>query len=218
MSRSRFVRIAPTLAVTAMVLGGSGCATKGFVRQEMASLEAKVQPATLQAQADARSAQTLAQSGDERARAAQREASMARDLALGNVKREEVRRVTVNFAFDSAAIPADARLSLDGLVADLTASVNYMALVTGYTDATGDEQYNVGLAQRRAAAVQLYLAQRLGSDFVRLATIGFGEVQPVADNESADGRARNRRTEIILVRPAPATPGAAGFEPTAMRP
>lgn len=218
MSRSRSVRFAPTLAVAALVLAGSGCATKGFVRQEMASLEAKVQPATLQAQADARNAQTLAQSGDERARAAQREAALARDLALGNVKREEVRRVTVNFAFDSAALPSEARLSMDGLVADLTANVNYMALVTGYTDATGDEQYNVGLAQRRAAAVQLYLAQRLGSDFVRLATIGFGEVQPVADNDTPEGRAQNRRTEVILVRPAPAQPGAAGFEPTAMRP
>jgi outer membrane protein OmpA-like peptidoglycan-associated protein len=212
------VRVAPTLGLAALVLAGSGCATKGFVRQEMASLEAKVQPATLQAQADARNAQALAQSGDERARTAQREAALARDLALGNIKREEVRRVTVNFAFDSATIPGDAQLPLDGLVADLTGNVNYMALVTGYTDATGDEQYNVGLAQRRAAAVQLYLAQRLGSDFVRLATIGFGEVQPVADNDTPEGRAQNRRTEVILVRPAPAKPGAAGFEPTAMRP
>ena len=218
MSRSRSVRVAPTLGLAALVLAGSGCATKGFVRQEMASLEAKVQPATLQAQADARNAQALAQSGDERARTAQREAALARDLALGNIKREEVRRVTVNFAFDSATIPGDAQLPLDGLVADLTGNVNYMALVTGYTDATGDEQYNVGLAQRRAAAVQLYLAQRLGSEFVRLATIGFGEVQPVADNDTPEGRAQNRRTEVILVRPAPAKPGAAGFEPTAMRP
>jgi outer membrane protein OmpA-like peptidoglycan-associated protein len=218
MSRTWIVKTAPTLAVTALLFSGSGCATKGFVRQEMASVEARMTPATQQAQADARSAQALAQSGDERARAAQREASMARDLALGNVKREEIRRVTVNFAFDSAALPADARLSLDGLVADLTANVNYMALVTGYTDATGDEQYNVGLAQRRAAAVQLYLAQRLGSDFVRLATIGFGEVQPVADNDTSEGRARNRRTEIILVRPAPANGTTPGLEPTAMRP
>jgi len=218
MPRSRSVRFAYTLVAAALVLGGSGCATKGFVRQEMASLEAKVQPATLQAQADARNAQALAQSGDERARTAQREAALARDLALGNIKREEVRRVTVNFAFDSATLPGDAQLPLDGLVADLTGNVNYMALVTGYTDATGDEQYNVGLAQRRAAAVQLYLAQRLGSDFVRLATIGFGEVQPVADNDTPEGRAQNRRTEVILVRPAPAKPGAAGFEPTAMRP
>jgi len=218
MSRSRFVRLVPTLGLAALALAGSGCATKGFVRQEMASLEAKVQPATLQAQADARNAQALAQSGDERARTAQREAALARDLALGNIKREEVRRVTVNFAFDSATLPGDAQLPLDGLVADLTGNVNYMALVTGYTDATGDEQYNVGLAQRRAAAVQLYLAQRLGSEFVRLATIGFGEVQPVADNDTPEGRAQNRRTEVILVRPAPAKPGAAGFEPTAMRP
>jgi outer membrane protein OmpA-like peptidoglycan-associated protein len=217
MPRSRSNRIAYSLAAAALLVGGSGCASKGFVRQQMSSLESKMTPATQQAQADARSAQALAQTGDEHARAAQREASMARDLALGNVKREEVRRVTVNFAFDSADIPADARLALDGVTADLLANVNYMALLTGYTDATGDEQYNVGLAQRRAAAVQLYLAQRLGSDFVRLATIGFGAVQPVASNDTAEGRARNRRTEVIVVRPTPANGAAPGLEPTALR-
>ena len=52
--------------------------------------------------------------------------------------------------------------------------------------------------------MQLYLARQLGPEFVRLATIGFGESDPVGDNETREGRAQNRRTDVILVRPAPA--------------
>jgi outer membrane protein OmpA-like peptidoglycan-associated protein len=211
-------RILHALVAAAAVASATGCATKGFVRKEVASLEAKVQPATDQAAADARSAQALAQGADDRAQDVGRQAQFARDLALGNVKREEVRRVTVSFEFDSAEIPAEYQSGLDAVAMDLQSNLNYMALVTGYTDATGDESYNIGLAQRRAAAVQLYLAEKLGSDFVRLATIGFGESQPVAENETSEGRARNRRTEVIIVRPAPAPAGSSELPPTALRP
>jgi OOP family OmpA-OmpF porin len=127
-----------------------------------------------------------------------------------------VRRVTVNFPFNSAKISEDYQSDLDRVVQDLQANPNYVALVSGYTDSSGDPDYNIGLAQRRAQGVQLYLAEQLGQDFVRVATIGFGATQPVADNETSDGRARNRRTEVILVRPVPAT-GSDHTIPTALR-
>jgi outer membrane protein OmpA-like peptidoglycan-associated protein len=216
MTQSGARTIMSGLAAAAAVAALSGCATKGYVKQEMAGLESRMQPETQQAAADAQSAQQLARDADAHALQVQREAQLARDLALGNIKREEVRRVTVQFDFDSAAIQPEFQPALDGVMNDLQENANYMALVIGYTDATGDEQYNLGLAQRRAAAVQLYLARQLGSDFVRLATIGFGEVQPVADNDTSEGRARNRRAEVVLVRPAPAS--SVEMSPTASRP
>jgi outer membrane protein OmpA-like peptidoglycan-associated protein len=216
-------RIAPG-AARAMALGcvalvavaTTGCATKGFVRKEIQSAEARTDQ-KLQPTADtARSAQSLASDVDARARRTEQEVQLARDLALGNVKREEVRRVTVSFGFDRADLPEEAMAELDAVAADLQSNLNYMGLISGYTDATGDEEYNVLLGQRRAGAVQRYLAERLGSEFVRLATIGFGETLPVADNSTSEGRALNRRTEVILVRPAPAS--EAGREiPTAAR-
>ena len=218
MTRSATHKLGAVLAATVLVAMSAGCATKGFVKKEMASLENRVTPATAQAQADARSAQTLAQGADARARQVEIEAQMARDLALGNIKREEVRRVSVSFDFDSAVLPEEAQTALDAVASDLQQNVNYMALLTGYTDATGDELYNIGLAQRRAQAVQLHLAQQLGNDFVRLATIGFGEMQPLGDNTTKEGRALNRRTEVILVRPAPAPAGSSELPPTALRP
>jgi outer membrane protein OmpA-like peptidoglycan-associated protein len=60
------------------------------------------------------------------------------------------------------------------------------------------------------------MAERLGPGFVRLAVIGFGESMPVAENDTPEGRARNRRTDVVLVRPIPAN--EAGENPTAARP
>jgi outer membrane protein OmpA-like peptidoglycan-associated protein len=216
-------RIAPGAARAAalgcaalIAVASTGCATKGFVRNEIKSAEARTDTKLQPTAETARSAQSLAQDVDSRARRTEREVQLARDLALGNVKREEVRRVTVNFGFNRADIPVEALPELDAVASDLQTNVNYMGLITGYTDATGDEEYNVVLAQRRAGAVQRYLAERLGAEFVRLATIGFGEALPVADNATRDGRALNRRTEIVLVRPAPKSD--AGSEvPTAAR-
>ena len=208
---ARNTRIA-AMAAGALVALGTGCATKGFVRNEMQSLATKMEPTTVQA----RDAQALAQDVDGRARRLERDTQLARDLALGNIKREEVRRVVVTFGFDNAQIGAEQQSSLDGVVADLQGHPNYMALVSGYTDASGDEEYNFTLAQRRAAAVQRYLAAHLGPEFVRLAVIGFGESMPVADNETSEGRAQNRRADVILVQPAPASPGR-GEAPTASR-
>lgn len=214
MSMQQSLKLVAVFGVCAGVAVSSGCASKGFVRQEVKTLESSMDSKMQPTNEQAHSAYTLAQDVDGRTRQLQLETQMARDLALGNVKREEVRRVTVNFAFDSAKIPAEAQPALDAVARDLQNNLNYMGLVSGYTDATGDEQYNISLAQRRAGAVQLYLAQQLGTEFVRLATIGFGAVQPVADNDTSEGRAANRRTEIILVRPLPAT---AGEVPTASR-
>jgi outer membrane protein OmpA-like peptidoglycan-associated protein len=199
-----------TAAVAAVLALATGCATKGYVREQMKTLETRIEPT----ENEARSATALAHDADEHTQAAVREAQMARDLALGNVKREEIRRVVIAFDFDSAALPQASLTELDGVAEDLQSHPNFMALIAGYTDATGDEEYNFGLAGRRAAAVQRYLGQRLGTEFVRLAVIGYGESLPVGDNTTTEGRAQNRRTEVVLVRPSPAE---AAEPPTAAR-
>jgi OOP family OmpA-OmpF porin len=59
----------------------------------------------------------------------------------------------------------------------------------------GTDQYNQNLSERRAAAVNAYLTKR-GVDSSRITTKGFGESKPIADNKTAEGRAKNRRVEI----------------------
>jgi len=70
--------------------------------------------------------------------------------------------------------------------------------VAGHTDSTGSEDYNQGLSERRAASVSQYLVAQGISD-QRFITVGMGELRPIADNGTAEGRQSNRRVEITMV-------------------
>ena len=199
-----------------IVASGSGCATKGFVREQVGALDQKVDQRVTGVEGATTEAQRRAESSEQRASHAALQAQLAQDIALGNVRREEVRRSTVYFDFDSATLNPEGQSELSGIAADLRAHANYMAVLVGYTDSTGDDEYNAALAQRRAAAVQRQLATDLGTEIVRVAYVGLGEIQPVADNESSDGRKQNRRVEVVVVRPLPGT-GSIENPPTAAR-
>jgi OOP family OmpA-OmpF porin len=69
--------------------------------------------------------------------------------------------------------------------------------VGGHTDSVGTDAYNQGLSERRAMAVKDYLVGK-GVDGSRLSSMGYGESSPVASNDTADGRALNRRVELNL--------------------
>jgi OOP family OmpA-OmpF porin len=70
-------------------------------------------------------------------------------------------------------------------------------VVEGHTDSVGTDQYNLGLSRRRAETVQTYLVDH-GVARSRITAEGMGESKPVASNDSADGRAQNRRVELHL--------------------
>ena len=70
--------------------------------------------------------------------------------------------------------------------------------VAGHTDSTGSEDYNQGLSERRANSVSRYLEGR-GINGQRLLTVGMGELRPVADNATVEGRQANRRVELTMV-------------------
>lgn len=70
--------------------------------------------------------------------------------------------------------------------------------IEGHTDSRGKDEYNQKLSQKRAESVRKYLIGR-GIDRDRLEAVGYGEVQPIADNETQEGRAKNRRVEFTIV-------------------
>ncbi len=70
-------------------------------------------------------------------------------------------------------------------------------VVQGHTDSTGSEAYNEGLSRRRAASVESYLIGR-AVDAGRLTSVGYGESQPIADNDTPNGRSKNRRVDLLL--------------------
>jgi outer membrane protein OmpA-like peptidoglycan-associated protein len=73
-------------------------------------------------------------------------------------------------------------------------------VVQGHTDSHGADSTNQGLSQQRADAVRRYIESNMGLPAWRVDAVGYGETKPVANNETAEGRARNRRIDI-LIRP-----------------
>ena len=104
----------------------------------------------------------------------------------------------INFAYNSAEVQPQFQRTLDQVAGTLAEYDQTYLDVYGHTDATGTDAYNQTLSQRRATAVADYLSSR-GVQPVRLGTRGFGEGQPVASNDTEEGRAANRRVEIKIV-------------------
>ena len=102
------------------------------------------------------------------------------------------------FDFDSSELREAARANLDDLAQSLSEeSEDFELLVAGHTDALGAESYNQQLSERRAAAASNYLVRR-GVDPSRLRTVGMGETEPVASNETVAGQQENRRVEVAI--------------------
>jgi outer membrane protein OmpA-like peptidoglycan-associated protein len=101
------------------------------------------------------------------------------------------------FAVDSTALRPDLRADLASVAQSLIRYPNSRIEVIGHTDNTGSAAYNYDLSQRRAVAVSNVLTQN-GVPFGRITNIGRGFDQPVASNATAQGRAQNRRVEIII--------------------
>ncbi|MDM5178818.1 OmpA family protein [Massilia sp. DJPM01] len=102
------------------------------------------------------------------------------------------------FDFDKAVLKAEGKGKLDDLSSKLQGINLEVIIAVGHTDSVGTDAYNQKLSIRRAEAVKAYL-QAKGIEANRIYTEGKGESQPVADNKSAEGRAKNRRVEVEVV-------------------
>jgi OOP family OmpA-OmpF porin len=102
------------------------------------------------------------------------------------------------FDFDKAVLKPAGKASLDDLTSKLQGINLEVIIAVGHTDSIGTDAYNQKLSIRRAEAVKAYL-QSKGVEANRIYTEGKGEKQPVADNKSTAGRAKNRRVEIEVV-------------------
>ena len=105
----------------------------------------------------------------------------------------------VNFNSSRATLKRSSYTILDEVVAVMAEFPNLNIMIQGHTDSQGDADKNKTLSQSRADSVKEYLVGK-GVDASRLSTNGLGEEYPIADNDSAAGRAQNRRVEFIVIR------------------
>lgn len=102
------------------------------------------------------------------------------------------------FAVDSDAVQPSIRGDLFAVAENLNRYPNTRVDVVGHTDSTGSAAYNQALSERRAAAVAAVLRSG-GVASGRIAAYGLGETQPIASNLTPEGRAQNRRVEILII-------------------
>ncbi len=119
----------------------------------------------------------------------------------GEVERElaasgRARLYGIEFDLDSATLRAESKPVLDDVAKALASHPDWQLAIEGHTDSTGTPAHNQKLSEARAAAVRDYLTAH-GVAASRLTSAGFGASQPVADNATELGRARNRRVEIV---------------------
>jgi len=127
---------------------------------------------------------------------------------LGLKPTANIAALRIHFAFNSAEILPEAKRNLDALGRALASPElsSYCFQIEGYTDSRGTEGYNNALSTRRAAAVVQYLNSELRLDPSRLLPVGHGEANPIADNDSEAGRAKNRRVQVVNVGDGSSSP------------
>ena len=104
----------------------------------------------------------------------------------------------VRFNTNKSTLSATAKTNLEKLVPVLNNYENTNIVIYGYTDSTGKVEYNQALSAKRANSVKQYLASK-GIEIARIETKGLGVNDPIATNETAEGRSKNRRVEFAIV-------------------
>ena len=103
---------------------------------------------------------------------------------------------------DKADIKPESKPALEEMAKLLKAFPDLRVLIVGHTDSTGDREYNMGLSRRRAEAVVKSLRESYGIAASRLVPAGVGMLAPVASNRTEEGRAKNRRVELVEMQPS----------------
>jgi peptidoglycan-associated lipoprotein len=172
-----------------MGLGASGCASHKFVRDQVAVVDTRV------TDTDTHLTQVEGTAGEALSRA-----NAAHKLAEGKFLYQVVLSDdSVKFPVNRHALSPEAEARLAELAQRLKGENKSVYLeIQGYTDATGAEDYNEKLGQDRAEAVRRYLSKQ-GVALNRMATISYGEEDPVAPDDTPEGRAQNRRVAIVVL-------------------
>lgn len=234
-----------------MLFVTAGCATKNYVRTQTTPLiqhtneledqtaanHRNLQDVDARATQGIQQAQTAANNADQKAVQAGQSADRAQQSAQDALNHadslesvvanldtyHQVADANVHFAFDKAVLTRKDKEELDNFGAQLGTTKSYILEITGGTDSTGDKAYNYQLSERRAEAVAQYLATKYNVPPHKFYLIGIGKDVEVASNNTASGRAKNRRVEIQLLSNAQQNatsdqqgrmnPGATGTSP-----
>jgi len=195
-------------AVGALLLAQGCLATRDWVKEQVDPVSGRVTQTESQVGSlGSRMSGVEGKLGQFEGRLGEVDAKTERALsAIANLRLE--RKIVIdmkdgaNFAFNSSALPASAQREIDGFLSDLKgdAGDGAMFVVAGHTDGVGNDEYNYELGKKRADAVSRYLITQKKLDPMRVLPVSYGKSSPVSDNSTPQGRAKNRRVEILVYR------------------
>ena len=198
------------LVMAFLVIFTSGCASKKFVVQEVADIDKKVEDVSAEVEANQKRLrehdEKLATIGDliskqdSQVKAVDAKIDEVKGLIRGNlIARETLRTSDAKFGFDSFQLTPEAKAALDSFVQKLVAENKGVYLeIQGHTDSAGPDEYNLALGKNRAEAVRDYLYRQYHIPLHRMEVISLGSSKPLVDNSTREGRAQNRRIEILV--------------------
>jgi len=204
MKKENKIRLLGMCLLPVLLLAFVGCASTKYVNEKVGELEGKLQEhAGKMDDLDRQLAQVDAKA-DEAKKGAE-EARMEAERALKNVKPlgsyNELGKRQINFDFDKYVLTNIARNVLDEIGGKMQQDPGLVLEISGHADAIGPEKYNLVLGHNRAESVKRYLTEKFNVSVGRMYVVSFGELKPVADNDSPKGRASNRRVELRLLGP-----------------
>ena len=217
-------RFISAVAISAVALGGSACATKKMVKQRVGEVDSKVD--TLSKSVEENQERTRTNEGrigevDQKAQAANARAAAAgsrADEAYGAANKVNARADAIEaaskrlvfevvmsedkggFKFGQSKIPADMQAQIDQIVTQLKANPNggYIE-IEGHTDNVGNKLTNQKIGLDRAEAVKRYLYENQQIPLHKMNVISYGEEKPIAPNKTKAGRSQNRRVVIKVL-------------------
>lgn len=200
-----------SMTVLTLVAGvaATGCATKKYVREEVGRETGVVHTRVDTLGGQVEEVQTKVRQHDEQiaqvsrtAQEALQRAQEAGKLAEGKLLYETVLSDDkVRFGFDNSSLSSEARAALDEFAQPLVGGNQGVFIeIQGHTDSVGSEQYNEELGLERSEAVRRYLNMQHKIPLHRMSVISYGEAAPVAENDSRDGRAKNRRVVLVVLQ------------------
>ena len=209
MNRQRWI-LCLGLVVAIALVTGPGCATKKYVRGEMSTMDQKVESVSTEVEANqkrikehderlASIGELITQQGGE-IKAVDGKIEDVRKLVRGElIYKATLMNNNTKFAFGSADLSDADKGELDQFVQNLVQMNRGVYLeIQGHTDNVGPDSVNMALGEQRAKAVMMYLLTKYHIPLYRMQTVSLGSSMPIADNSTREGRAQNRRVEILV--------------------
>ncbi len=208
--------VSPALVVLLVAgLTLTGCATKTFVQEQVNASEQRSNAKVAEVQTSVETNQKAISNVEQKTAALETEVKKLSATAQDALTRaEEANKLAkgkflyevtltdsdVKFGFNKYMLSDEAKAALDGFAAKIKQSnKNVYIEIQGHTDNIGTEKVNLELGYKRAEQVMRYLNMEHGFPLHRMNVISYGEYKPIADNNSKDGRAQNRRVTMVVM-------------------